>query len=140
MYERLVYVSCAAPGIGAREAYDIIRVSHNRNSRYSLTGALILVDGFFLQVLEGDAFQLKTRYARIVTDPRHTDVDLRQSTRVQQLSFADDWMALRHDEDITPSMREEFGYRPGFPVERFDGDRLVAFTLACCRAHVDGQL
>jgi hypothetical protein len=139
MYERVVYVSRAAAGIGARDAYDIIRVSHNRNSQYSLSGALILVDGFFLQVLEGDGFQLKARYARIATDPRHTEVDLRQSARVEQLSFADEWMALRHDGDITQAVRDEFGYRPGFPVAHFDGDRLVAFALACCRAHVEGQ-
>ena len=50
MHDRLVYVSRAALGIGAGEAYDNIRVSHNRNSRYGLTGALILFDGHFLQV------------------------------------------------------------------------------------------
>jgi hypothetical protein len=139
MRERLVYVSRAALGIGAREAYDIIRVSHNRNSRYGLTGALILFDGHFLQVLEGDAIRLRERYARIATDPRHTDVVLRQCAAVRHLSFESDWMAMRHDDEITHATRERYGYSPGFPADRFDGDRLVAFALACCRAHVDGQ-
>lgn len=139
MRERLVYVSRAAPGIGAREAYDIIRVSHNRNSRYGLTGALMLVDGHFLQVLEGDAIRVRERYARIATDPRHTDVVLRQSAGIEQLSFGNDWMAMRLDDEITHATREAHGYSPGFPADRFDGDRLVAFALACCRAHGDGR-
>ena len=139
MRERLVYVSCAAPGIGAREAYDIIRVSHNRNSRHGLTGALILIDNHFLQVLEGDGFRVRERYARIATDPRHTQVQLRQSAVIQQLSFADDWMALRHDDEIAQATRDAHAYAPGFPSDRFDGDRLVAFALACCRAHFVGQ-
>lgn len=139
MHERLVYVSRAAPGIGPRDAYDIIRVAQNRNSRYGVTGALILVDGHFLQVIEGDAFRIRERYARIAIDPRHTHLEVRQSGRIQQLSFADEWMALRHDDEITHATREAFDYMPGFPVHRFDGDRLVAFALACCRAHVEGQ-
>jgi hypothetical protein len=138
MLERLVYVSRAAPGVGALEAYDIIRTSHNRNSRYSLTGALILLDGYFLQVLEGDAFRIRERYARIATDPRHTHVELRQSVAIQGLSFADDWMALRHDDEIAAATREAHGYRRGFPVDQFDGDRLVAFAIACCRARLEG--
>jgi hypothetical protein len=139
MYERIVYVSRAAPGIGARDAYDIIRVSHNRNGRYGMTGALLLVDGHFLQVLEGDGFRIRERYARIATDPRHTDVELRQSRRIQQLSFVGEWMALRHDDEIAPHTREAHGYAPGFPTDHFDGDRLVAFAVACCSAHAQSQ-
>jgi len=139
MHERLVYVSRATHGIGARDAYDIIRVAHNRNSRLGLTGALIFLDGHFLQVLEGGAFNVRDRYARIAADPRHTQVGLRQSRRIPQLSFAGDWMALRHDDEVDHAARQAYDYSPGFPADRFDGDRLVAFALACCRAKVDGQ-
>lgn len=139
MHERLVYVSRAVPDIGPRDAYDIIRVAQNRNSRYGVTGALILVDGHFLQVLEGDAFRIRERYARIAIDPRHTQIEVRQSRCIQQLTFSDEWMALRHDNEVTQITRETFGYAPGFPADRFDGDRLVAFALACYRAQVPCQ-
>jgi hypothetical protein len=139
MHERLVYVSRAASGIGPRDAYDIIRVAQNRNTRYGVTGALILVDGHFLQVIEGDSFRIRERYARIAIDPRHTQMDVRQSRPIQQLTCSDEWMALRHDDEITHATREAFGYAPGFPADCFDGDRLVAFALACYRAHVEGQ-
>ena len=133
MNERIVYTSQAAPGVGAREAYDIIRVSHNRNSQFGLTGALIFLDDHFLQVLEGDGWQLRDRYAVIAADPRHTHVVLRQSIRIDRLSFPDEWMALRHGDGVSAATRLAFGYAPGFPAPQFDGDGLAAFALACCR-------
>jgi len=135
MSERIVYTSRAAPGVGPREAYDIIRVSHNRNSHYGLTGALILLDDHFLQVLEGDGYALRERYAVIAADPRHTGVSMRQAMTTARPTFPDEWMALRHGDGITDATRRAFGYAPGFPATQFDGDKLVAFALACCREH-----
>ena len=91
MHEQLVYVSRAAPDIDAQSAYDIIRVSHNRNSKHGLTGALILMDGYFLQVLEGHRHPLRERFAIIAADPRHIDVNVRQSTAVSERIFPDEW-------------------------------------------------
>ena len=135
MFERVIYVSRATPGVDAGSVYDIIRVSHNRNSRFGLTGALIFLDGYFLQVLEGDGFQVRDRFSVIAADPRHTDVVLRQSARMPHLTFATEWMALRQGVDILQATKQAFGYAPGFPADRFDADKLAAFTLACCTAY-----
>lgn len=132
MIERIVYVSRAAPGIGLREAYDIIRTSHNRNRQHNLTGALILIDGHFLQVLEGDAWQVRERFARIATDPRHSQVEVRLQDRVAQPTFGGEWMALRHGDAIGDDVRAAFGYAPGLPADRMDGLRLVEFARAAC--------
>lgn len=134
MNERIVYVSRAAPGIVERDAYDIIRVSHNRNSRFGLTGALILLDGYFLQVLEGDAHRLRERYQRIVADPRHSHIVKRQAITTSRRCFPTEWMALRHGDAVSEATRRAFDYAPGYPQARFDGERLVAFALACCLA------
>ncbi len=139
MTERIVYVSRAAPGIAARDAYDIIRVSHNRNSKLGLTGALIFLDGHFLQVLEGDRFRVRERLAAISADPRHSGLELRQTAAAPVRAFADDWMALRLGDGISEATRQAFGYVPGFPPERFNADQLVAFAQACCRDHAVGQ-
>jgi hypothetical protein len=132
MFERIVYVSRARADVGAREAYEIIRVSHNRNSRFGLTGALLFVDGFFLQVLEGDSFELGKRYAAILADPRHEQIDLRQRTEAAGPLFANEWMALRLDDGIPAELKNRFGYEPGFPAERFNTERLIEFALAAC--------
>jgi hypothetical protein len=134
MFEQLIYVSRAAPGVGSPEAYDIIRTAHNRNSRGGLTGALILLDGHFAQVLEGDPYHLRERFEVIRRDPRHRAVDVRGLRHLPQRSFPDEWMALRHGDAVAPSLRAAHGYVPGFPPDRFPAERLLAFVRACCEA------
>lgn len=132
MIERIVYVSRAAPGIGLPQAYDIIRTAHNRNRQHHLTGALILIDGHFLQVLEGDRWRLRERFARITADPRHTQLQVRMQGMVAQPTFAGEWMALRHGDAIPAELRAAHGYLPGMPADRMDGPALVAFAQAAC--------
>lgn len=134
MYQRIVYVSRAREGISGRDAYDIIRVAHNRNSRLGLTGALLLLDGFFIQILEGERHHVASRFAVIAADPRHHQIDLRQSTPIERLSFPGDWMALRRGEDVPESVRRRHDYRPGLPADTFDPQRIVDFAIDCCRA------
>lgn len=139
MIEQLVYVSRATPGVDERSAYDIIRVSFNRNSQHQLTGALIFVDGCFLQVLEGHSHNLRERFAIIAADPRHTDVSVRQSVVLRERTFPDEWMALRHGDAIDDGLKLEFGYVAGFPATHFDGAKLVEFVLACYRPYRQTQ-
>ena len=134
MLEQVIYVSRADKKVDAREAYDIIRVSHNRNSRFGLTGGLLLLDGFFVQVLEGDRFHLHARLQSIRADPRHSDFQMRWQRPIDEPTFAEDWMALRLNDGVAPSVRESFGYVAGLPEDRFSGPQLLAFVQACCQA------
>ena len=43
-------------------------------------------------------------------------------------------MALRSRACLDPGVLEGFGYRAGFPVERFPADVLVEFLVSACRA------
>ncbi|HEX9955551.1 MAG TPA: BLUF domain-containing protein [Allosphingosinicella sp.] len=57
-----------------REAYqvtDIVNVARARNSRLSVTGALIFTEQSFAQVLEGPAAAVGELMASIERDPRH---------------------------------------------------------------------
>lgn len=137
MFERLVYVSRAAPGFTARDCYDIIRVAHNRNSQFGLTGALLFMDGHFVQVLEGNGLRMRERFQVIAADPRHVEVDLRQSVPSESLLFAGDWMALRSGDQIDPAVKARFNYQPGLPAARFSGEQIVDFVRACCAQHAD---
>ena len=131
MYEQLVYISRAMPDLNAKGAYDIIRVSHNRNSKYGLTGTLILLDGYFLQVLEGHRHALRERFAIIEVGPRHTDISVRHSITMSERGFPNEWMALRHGDAVEEHLKLDFGYLPGFPETHFGGEKLVEFALAC---------
>ncbi len=132
MFERIAYVSRAAPGVGPREVYDIIRAAHNRNGALGLTGALVVLDGHFLQVLEGEPFRVDACFGRIAADPRHLALEVRARRRCEQRLFPGEWMALREQAQIEPGLLAAWGYEAGLPAARFDGDRLEAFVQACC--------
>lgn len=134
MLERIIYVSRAAHGTGARDAYDIIRTAHNRNSRLDLTGALVFVDGHFVQVLEGERLNIRERFAVIAADARHTDVQVRNAGPIDRRRFPHEWMALRLGGAATDAACAQFGYVPGFPPDRFPPERLLDFVQACCAA------
>ena len=132
MFERLVYVSRAAAGTCASTVYDIIRTSHNRNSALGLTGGLLFIDGHFVQVLEGERVRVRERFERIARDERHSQVEVRHIQASERPVFPGEWMAVRHDAEISPELRAAFAYEPGLPAERFDGERIAAFVLAAC--------
>jgi Sensors of blue-light using FAD len=130
--ERLVYVSRAAPCIDIPEVYAIIRRAHADNTSHGITGALVFLDGWFAQVLEGPACILDARLARIRRDLRHEGLQLRQRERVHAPAFAGQPMALRTRACLDPRVLEAFGYRPGFPVDGFPADVLVEFVVQAC--------
>jgi hypothetical protein len=134
--ERIVYVSRAAPGMALEAVFGIIREAHPLNLRDGLTGALIYLDGCFAQVLEGPSGPLAAAFARIGRDPRHAGVALRARERALCRLFEGP-LALRSRACLDPSLMDGFGYRAGFPVERFPADVLVEFLVRACRARLD---
>lgn len=135
MFERIAYVSHAVPATGLREVYDIVRVANNRNAEFGLTGVLIFLDGYFLQVIEGLPSPLHQRFEIIAADSRHTELSIRLAVQVPSLAFPESWMAVRQGDAILEATKLAFDYQPGFPAASFDGEKLVAFALACCTAH-----
>jgi hypothetical protein len=133
MLERIVYVSRAAPGTGLDTVFGIIRQAHAGNGKAGLTGGLIFLDGGFAQVLEGPRAPLAAAFARIARDPRHQRVELRARERALCRLFQGQAMALRTRACLDQGLLEGFGYRPGFPVERFPADVLIEFAVRACR-------
>lgn len=129
--KQIIYTSRATGTDPLRDTCDIIRVSHNRNSRDELSGVLVLLERHFLQVLEGYPWQLDACLERIAADTRHTDIEVRSDLRVAERSFGHEWMAMRHCDAISASLRERFDYRSGLPAESMPSQRLLEFALAC---------
>jgi hypothetical protein len=131
--ERLVAVSRAAPGVGLPEVFAIIRAAHGRNRAAGLTGALVHLDGWFAQVLEGPPTALGPCLARIRRDPRHLELELRLRAPGLCPAFAGQPLALRTRGCIDQGLLAAFDYRPGFPVAAFPADVLLEFVIAACR-------
>jgi hypothetical protein len=133
MLERIVYVSRAAdPGFA--EVLGIVRTAHRMNPAAGVTGALLCLDGWFAQALEGEAPGLDAVWERVVRDPRHSGLERRIRERGLCRLFACP-LALRTAADLDPGLLAGFGYRPGFPVEAFPAAVLVEFMVSACRRH-----
>jgi len=131
MIRRLVYSSIAAEGITMRDVFDIIRVSHNRNSSTGITGGLIFIDGYFFQLLEGLPSSVQERLNRITSDPRHSDIVIRSDESADQPLFESQWMALRDGSHVDPEVLKEHRYAVGLPKSGFTGDQVFNFLIAC---------
>jgi hypothetical protein len=133
MLERIVYVSRAAPGTGLDTVFGIIRAAHQRNSQAGISGGLIFLDGWFVQVLEGSPEAVTRLHARLLRDPRHAAPDLRSRERALCRLFRGQAMALRTRACLDPVLLDTFGYVPGFPIARFPSDALLEFVVRACR-------
>lgn len=133
MLQRVLYVSRAAPSLGLTDVYDIIRASHARNGGSEISGALLYLDGWFAQILEGPAGALNDAVDRILADPRHAAPELRVRSRALGRLFAGHAMALRYRGCVDDGVLAEFDYRPGFPVADFPADVLTELMVHACR-------
>lgn len=133
MLERITYVSRATPGLRREDVFGIIRTAHPANSLAGVTGGLVFLDGWFAQVLEGEAGALDHLLAGLARDRRHQGLVLRSRERGLCRLFAGQAMALRTRTCVDPRLLDAFSYAPGFPVERFPADVLVEFVVQACR-------
>lgn len=72
---RLIYASCHA-GTKIDMIDRILQRSRMNNVRDGITGALVISDRYFLQVLEGDRKPIAECFMRIMQDNRHQDIQV----------------------------------------------------------------
>ncbi len=68
---------------------DIVKWSTFNNRRLAITGALISVDGYYLQMLEGPKSSVDDLMGRIARDPRHADVTVTDMSERLERWFPD---------------------------------------------------
>ncbi len=98
---RLIYSSEAAPGLAASELEEMLAESRIRNKAHGITGVLLLVEGAFLQILEGEKDDVEDLMERIQRDPRHHDIKVFYEEDVDDRAFESWSMAY-----LTPSAEE----------------------------------
>ena len=77
-----------------KELAGILRAARAKNSTLGITGALMIYDDWFAQVLEGPQAAVQTLFAHIKKDARHNGVELLQETGAAHRAF-DRW-AMAH--------------------------------------------
>lgn len=88
MLVRLLYASRAANEFDADAINQILAQSKRVNQEHGVTGLLCYSGNLFMQVLEGGRGAVNRIYNRIVSDPRHTDVELLSYEEIDERRFA----------------------------------------------------
>lgn len=89
MLYRLVYRSRAnLPEASAEaEVADLVARARAANARIGITGALLHVDGQFLQAIEGPLEAVEALFEKICSDLRHRDVQLLELAPAEERLF-----------------------------------------------------
>lgn len=121
--ERVIYASTATQGFpNLQSIAEIIAVSDRNNRRDDITGALVIGDGIFLQVLEGARQDLNRTLGRIVNDPRHVNLRTIDRRAIKARAFAEWGMvgaAIKPKRDIVMSELIAFSEAdPTYVVDR----------------------
>jgi hypothetical protein len=122
MTYQIIYASDSSIPMQADDLEDLLEQARERNARRGITGALVYVDGVFLQILEGEAATIKALMAKIAIDLRHEAVTVLQEGEVPAPRFSDWTMAYV---GATPEQVADWLCLPGTtPVpDLFDGMR-----------------
>ena len=96
---------------------DILKVARAKNAALGVTGALMLYDDWFAQVLEGPQDNVEALYAKIKQDPRHEAIRLNEAGPVSQALFGKWAMAVvaEHHEPDMPLVATSGGLAQGAP-------------------------
>ena len=88
MLVRLLYASRAAAKIDCAAVQNIMQKSHAYNPHNGVTGILCHSDKVYMQVLEGGRDVINALYAKILRDPRHSDVTLLHYEEICERHYA----------------------------------------------------
>ena len=140
MLVRLMYASRAVPTVDQDELIAILRKSKANNPALGVTGVLCFSEGIFLQALEGGRSAVNALYNRIVTDPRHHQVELLCYEEISERRFAGWSMGQVNMGRLNPGLLLKYSERPTLDPYAVSGQVSMAlFHELMATASVVGQ-
>ena len=98
---QLIYSSWAKPDLDMADLALMLAESRVRNNARGITGVLVLVDGVFFQIIEGEKDDVLDLMETIKHDPRHSGVKVYHEGETGERAFASWSMAY-----LSPSAEE----------------------------------
>ncbi len=89
MTYRIIYSSVSSTPMQQDDLEDLLEQAQGNNSRRGITGALVYVNGVFLQILEGEKHLVQRLMQSISRDFRHERVAVLHDGEVAIPAFAD---------------------------------------------------
>jgi hypothetical protein len=107
MQVRVLYVSRAVGPQTTTVTAAILATAQAFNRRSGISGVLCQGQGLYLQVLEGERSAVNALYARIISDPRHKDVEMLHLEEITHRRYAGWSMALVNlsEQDVMVQMK-----------------------------------
>lgn len=140
MLVRLLYASRAVPAVDQEELIAILKKSKANNPAVGVTGVLCFSEGIFLQVLEGGRKGVNQLYNRIVSDPRHTNVELLCYEEIGERRFAGWSMGQVNMSRLNPALLLKYSERPTLDPFAVSGQVSMAlFHELMATASIVGQ-
>lgn len=93
MTYQIIYSSVSSTPMQLEGLEDLLARAQASNARRGITGALVYVDGSFLQIIEGEEDSVKRLMEKISGDLRHETVTILQSGEITSAVFSDWKMA-----------------------------------------------
>lgn len=105
MLVRIVYCSTVATGVRSSDVEQLVASARRRNRQLDITGALMVWEGHFVQVLEGREDAVDAVMKKIFEDGRHVAVRILSRELIQRRMFPDWDMGLAFETDSTQGLR-----------------------------------
>lgn len=133
---QLLYASGASRPVRDADIEQILSKSRSRNATLGITGMLLLTEDTLIQVLEGDAAQVRKLVRIIERDPRHRNFMILFERDAGERAFADWQMGFKRvnpdrmpDGSVFQSSRTELERR----ISKGDGGLMFDTVLAFAR-------
>ena len=117
---------------------DIIRVSIANNRAVSITGLLLVHQGWFVQALEGPASAVLTTYGRIVNDTRHEAAQVLSAGPAERREFGDWNMCARRASPADAAILDTLDQRGPLQPSTLDGRNVLRLLKAVRNIQDDG--
>lgn len=126
MLVRLLYASHAVGKVDCALVQEIMQQSHAHNPHNGITGILCHSDKLYMQVLEGGRAAINALYAKILRDPRHTNVVLLDYEEICERRYAGWTMAQANLGKVNPSTLLRFSTLPEINPHAMSGKNSLA--------------
>lgn len=84
-----VYTSISKRKLSEEHLKSLLKKSRQKNQSLNISGMLLYLDPFFIQILEGEERIVNALFSTIKQDPRHYKVSLIYKKPIEKRSFAD---------------------------------------------------
>ena len=118
----LVYTSISNQKMSDDNLKELLKKSRLKNERLNITGMLLYLDPFFMQILEGEEAIINERFKIIKQDSRHHKVKIIYKKPIEERSFPNWTMGFNKISDENLEAVEGFSDFWQQPISDFFSD------------------